>query len=147
MEFISVLEVKQVRVGTLEHEVTSISKPEDAYAILRDYLDEKDREHFVVLLLDTKNKVNAIHTVSIGGLNAAIVTPREVYKVAILHNAAGIILCHNHPSGDPKPSQEDIVITDRLCKAGELLGIEVLDHIVIGSGTNTFCSFKKEGHM
>ena len=104
----------------------------DAVAILGQYLEGTDREHFVVLLLDRKNKIIGINTVSIGSLTASICHPREVFKAAILSNAAAVICGHNHPSGDPTPSPEDKAMTTRLVEAGTLLGIQVLDHIVIG---------------
>ena len=103
-----------------------------------------DREHFVVLLLDIKNKVIGINTVSIGNLDSSIAHPREVFKPAILSNAGSILLAHNHPSGDPTPSREDIEITHRLVNAGNILGINVLDHIIIGDG---YRSLKEAGHM
>ena len=93
---------------------------------------QADREHFIVLCLDTKHNITAVHTASIGSLNAAIVHPREVVKVAILATAAAVIVAHNHPSGDPTPSEEDIALTERLVSAGRILGIEVLDHLVLG---------------
>lgn len=103
-----------------------------------------DRENFVVLLLDTKNKVIGINTVSIGTLNSSLVHPREVFKPAILASAAALILAHNHPSGDPKPSREDIEVTKRLIEAGGLLGIQVLDHIIVGD----YCvSLKEQGYI
>jgi DNA repair protein RadC len=106
--------------------------PVDAARILCSYLESEDREHFVSMMLDVKNRVIGIHTVSIGNLNSAIVSPREVFKAAILANAASIIVGHNHPSGDVTPSPEDVQVTSVLKKAGELLGIEVLDHIIVG---------------
>lgn len=106
----------------------------EAAAILRRYLQHEDREHFVAMMLDVKNRVIGIHTVSIGNLNSALVAPREVFKAAILSNAMSVVLGHNHPSGDPTPSPEDLEITERLRKAGEILGIEVLDHVIIGEG-------------
>ena len=90
-----------------------------------------DREHFICAHLDAKNRLISRETVSVGHLTAALVHPREVFKAAILANAAAIALVHNHPSGDPEPSREDIEITRRLVKAGELLGIPVLDHVVV----------------
>jgi DNA repair protein RadC len=93
---------------------TGISDAHDAVALLRRYLEHEDREHFVTLMLDVKNQVIGIHTVSIGNLNSAIVSPREVFKAAILANAASIILGHNHPSGDTTPSLEDIQVTETL---------------------------------
>lgn len=100
--------------------------------ILHEYLDGSDREHFVVLLLNCKNKVIGINTVSTGSLTSSLAHPREVFKAAILGNAAAVILGHNHPSGDPTPSSDDVNLTKRLCECGELLGIKVLDHIVLG---------------
>jgi DNA repair protein RadC len=121
----------------LVHERTEILKPvvedvEDAAAVISEYLAHEDREHFVVLMLDAKNKVLGIHTASIGTLMAALVEPREVFKAAILANAASIVVGHNHPSGDPTPSPEDHAVTEMLREAGKLLRIEVLDHVVVG---------------
>src|SRR5262245_39841910 len=99
---------------------------------LHTYLADVDRENFVILILDQKNKVLGVHTVSVGGLTASIVHPRETFKAAILANAAAIIYGHNHPSGDCQPSREDRAITQRLKEAGALLGIGILDHLVIG---------------
>lgn len=114
----------------------AISSPEDVVNILREHMDIEnlDRENFLVLCLNRKNRVNAIHTVSIGGLASSLVHPREVFKPAFLTSSAALILVHNHPSGDPTPSTEDITITRRLVEAGKLLGIEILDHVVIGYG-------------
>ncbi len=113
--------------------------------MLRRYLADVDREHFVLVLLDRKNKVIGLHTVSIGSLTASVVHPREVFKVAILSNAAAVIFGHNHPSGDPTPSSEDKALTSRLIEAGEILGMQVLDHVVIGDGTSRHFSFADEG--
>jgi DNA repair protein RadC len=99
----------------------------------------------VVLLLSPKNNVIGVNTVSVGSLTASVVHPRECFKPAILSNAAAIILAHNHPSGQPRPSQEDRVLTVRLVAAGKLLGISVLDHVIIGDGTSAYFSFADEG--
>ncbi len=115
--------------------------------MLRRYLADVDREHFVVILLDRKNQVIGFHTVSIGSLTASIVHPREVFKVAILSNAAAVIFGHNHPSGDPTPSSEDKALTSRLVEAGAILGIDVLDHVIVGDGTEKYFSFADEGLM
>ena len=123
-----------------------ISDAHDAVAVLRRYLEHEDREHFVTLMLDVKNQVIGIHTVSIGNLNSAIVSPREVFKAAILANAASIILGHNHPSGDTTPSPEDIQVTEILSQAGKLLQIDVLDHVIIGED-GAFCSLRRDGRM
>ena len=103
-----------------------------------------DREHFVVLLLNQKNRVIGVHTVSVGSLTASVVHPRETFKAAILANAAAIICGHNHPSGDCQPSKEDRAITARLVEGGKLLGIAVLDHVIIGD-ENKYFSFADEG--
>ena len=95
------------------------------------------------LLLDTKNRVLAIKTVSVGDLSSSIVHPREVYKDAVIASAASIIVAHNHPSGDPTPSAEDVAVTKRLIQSGEIMGIDLLDHIVLGDGT--FVSLKERG--
>lgn len=121
-----------------------IASPEDAAGILREYLEDVDREHFVVLILNTRNEPNSISTVSLGTLNSSLVHPREVFKVALLANGTAVILAHNHPSGDPSPSKEDIDITSKLAEAGGILGIPVLDHIVIGV-KGKFVSFKQKG--
>ena len=113
--------------------------------LVHTYLADVDREHFVVLMLDQKNKVIGFHTVSIGSLTASIVHPREVFKPAMLSNAAALILAHNHPSGQPQPSQEDRTLTVRLVAAGKLLGMAILDHIIIGDGTSAYFSFADEG--
>ena len=101
--------------------------------LLQTFLPDADREHFVVILLDQKHGVIGINTVSVGSLTAGIVHPREVFKPAILANAASIICGHNHLSGDPQPSREDRAITTKLVDAGKLLGIDVLDHVIIGA--------------
>ena len=91
------------------------------------------REHFLVLLLNARHEVEAVETVSIGSLNASIVHPREVFLHAVTTSAASIVLVHNHPSGDPEPSEEDLTITKRLVEAGEILGIGVLDHVIVAA--------------
>lgn len=124
----------------------NITSQNDAADIVRPYLEKQDRENLIVLLLGTKNNVIGMNVVSVGDLNSAIVHPREVFKPAILSNAASIILAHNHPSGDPTPSPEDVMITKNLMEAGKILMIDVLDHIVIGeSGLSV--SLKEKGLM
>lgn len=106
-------------------------------------LKDADREHVYALLLDTKNRLISAELISIGSLSASIIHPREVLKPAILASAAGIILVHNHPTGDPTPSREDIAFTQRFNKCTKLMGIDLLDHIVIGNGH--FHSLKEHG--
>ena len=105
--------------------------PDDVVALIGRKLRAESREHFLVLLLNARHECVAVETVSIGSLNASIVHPREVFRPAMLASAASIIVAHNHPSGDPEPSQEDLDITKRLAQVGELLGIGLLDHVVI----------------
>lgn len=122
-----------------------ISKLADAAELFRQFIGDCDREVFCIMTLDTKNQPTALHQVSCGTLSASLVHPRETYKLAILSNAASIIGCHNHPSGDPTPSPEDVELTERIRDAGSLLGIELLDHIVLGEGS--FISLKERGFM
>ena len=109
-----------------------ISTPEDVAAIMRPVIEVLAEERMYVMLLSTKNRVNAIQEVSVGSLNASVVHPREIFKAAILSNAAALILVHNHPSGDPTPSPEDVHLTKKLIEAGLLLDIPVLDHVIMG---------------
>lgn len=118
----------------------SISCPNDVDNLMRPRLAHLDRENFVVLLLDTKNRVMASPTVSVGTLNSSLVHPREVFKPAVKVSASSVVLVHNHPSGDVAPSMEDREVTKRLKAAGEVFGIEVLDHVIIG---DTFFSMKE----
>ncbi|WP_083486310.1 JAB domain-containing protein [Alicyclobacillus ferrooxydans] len=117
---------------------------DDAANILFEYIGNTDREEFVVMVLSTKHYVNALNTVSIGSLDASLVHPREVFKPAILANASDIIVGHNHPSGDPTASPEDTAVTRRLVEAGRTLGIDVLDHIIVGD-SGRFTSLKAQG--
>lgn len=110
----------------------AIRGPDDVLLHVRD-LTRARREHFVVLLLNARHEMQRRETVSIGSLNASIVHPREVFLPAILHSAASVVLVHNHPSGDPEPSEEDLSITRRLVEVGDLVGIGVLDHVVVAS--------------
>jgi len=135
--------VKVVREPQLPFPKPAIDGPAGAVEILRRQLPLEDREVFVAVLMDARNQVLGINTVSIGSLSASIVHPREVFKAAILMNAANIILAHNHPSGDPSPSKDDIEITRRLIKAGEILGIEVLDQLILTPSGHI--SFKDKG--
>ncbi|MBV9850109.1 MAG: DNA repair protein RadC [Armatimonadetes bacterium] len=123
----------------------AIGGPRDVANLLMPDLRYVKKETLKSLLLDTKNKVIAIKTVSVGDLSSSIVHPREVYKDAVIASAASLIVAHNHPSGDPAPSAEDVSVTQRLMEAGEILGIELLDHIIIGDGT--FVSLKERGKM
>lgn len=122
-----------------------VNTPLEAARLLMDEMSGLDREYFKVINLNTKNQVLAVDTVSVGGLNASLVHPREVFKPSLKRSAASLILVHNHPSGDTLPSREDLEITCRLCEAGRLLGITVVDHLIIGN--NNFLSLKEKGYI
>lgn len=110
----------------------TISTPEDVVRVVKPLLAGRDKEHFLACALSTKNKLLRIIEVSVGSLNASIVHPRELFKECVMASAASVVVAHCHPSGDPTPSGADIQLTRRLVKAGDVLGIEVLDHVVIG---------------
>ncbi|MGI5912118.1 MAG: RadC family protein [Syntrophomonadaceae bacterium] len=126
-----------------------IQSPEDVVTAVTGMNMEEmryyDREHFRVMYLDRKGGLLVMEDISVGGLNSSIVHPREVFKTAVKKSAASMILIHNHPTGDPTPSKEDIEITRRLMEAGQLMGIEVLDHVIIGE--KKYCSLKARGLM
>ena len=111
-----------------------VSTPEDVVRLCATQLRGLDREHFWALALNTKNRLLRMVEVSVGSLNASIVHPRELFKEAVRVSAASVVVVHNHPSGDPTPSGADLQLTRRLARAGEVLGIELLDHVVIGDG-------------
>lgn len=111
-----------------------IESSHDVADLLMERLRYEKKEHFKSILVNTKGEILSVDTVSIGALSSTVVHPREVFSSAVRKSAAGVIFVHNHPSGDPLPSEEDIVTTKRLVKSGEILGIRVLDHIIIGDG-------------
>uniref|UniRef100_UPI001CD44CAC JAB domain-containing protein n=1 Tax=Geomonas agri TaxID=2873702 RepID=UPI001CD44CAC len=119
---------------------TSASQVFDTFSFLR----HETKEHFIALHLDGKNRIVCCDLVSTGSLNQSIVHPRELFKTALLSSAAAVILLHNHPTGDPTPSTEDLEVTRRLKDAGDLVGIRILDHIVIG---DSYYSFAERGHI
>ncbi|MDX1931257.1 MAG: DNA repair protein RadC [Capsulimonadales bacterium] len=132
-------------VAASPEERTKIGSPRDVYNLLGPTLRDEPREHVIALLMDTKGGVLRQSTISIGDLSSSIVHPREVFREAIRCSAASLILVHNHPSGDPTPSPEDIAITHRLNEAGDLIGIELLDHIIIGD--HRWTSLREKGHL
>ena len=142
---INIVSIKMVKESSFLYQTRTISSPYDAYEMIREQLEGLDREQFIVACLNTKNEPTNISVVAVGTLNKAIVHPREVFKTAILSNAASIMAFHNHPSGNTEPSQQDIKLTNRLYEAGELLGIKLLDHLIIGDGT--FTSLKEKGYL
>jgi DNA repair protein RadC len=129
------LQMVKENIGTYDGR-KNMNSPEEVYGFFRDYTDmaESPEEQFYMLALNTKNQVVGVHLVSQGSINSSVVHPREVFKRAMLNNACSIIVAHNHPSGNPMPSQTDIDITRRLKEGGEILGISVLDHLIVGDG-------------
>ncbi|WP_126991174.1 RadC family protein [Candidatus Kurthia intestinigallinarum] len=123
----------------------TIRTPDDAATLLMSDMTNLKQEHFVVLYLNVKNQVIHKQTIFMGSLNASIVHPREIFREAVKRSAASIICAHNHPSGNPAPSSEDIDVTKRIQHAGEVLGIELLDHVIIGD--HQFISLKEKGFM
>ncbi len=122
-----------------------VTGPEDVNKLLKFKFQHESREHFYLMLLNTKNLLIRIEPISIGSLNSTIVHPREVFRPAVRASASGVILIHNHPSGDPAPSTDDLELTDRLVSVGEMIGINVLDHVIIG--TEDFFSFSRENYL
>lgn len=149
MKRISLISVKVVKEKTGLYDVptTKISSPQDAHTIIETVLalNSSTVEKFGILTLNTKNAVVGIHVLTIGSLNTSIVHPRDIFQQALLNNAASIVLFHNHPSGDTTPSREDIDITRKVCAAGEMMGIPVLDHVIVGDGE--FKSLRSAGLM
>ncbi len=116
--------------------------PKDVWQELKDIRNHK-KEHFIIFFLDTRNQEIKREIISVGSLNASLVHPREVFEPAVRHLAAQIIIAHNHPSGDPEPSEDDLILTKRLVEAGKILGIEIIDHIIVAG--NNYLSFKNKG--
>ncbi|HOW53625.1 MAG TPA: JAB domain-containing protein [Syntrophorhabdaceae bacterium] len=131
----------------LSREKTELSNPQAVSEHIRKILRKLDRldrnkEHFFLISLNTKNRVKFVELVSIGTANTSLVHPREVFRRCIIRGASAAIVCHNHPSGESEPSEEDISITKRLVEAGKIIGIEILDHVIIGQG---WSSMKEKG--
>mgnify|MGYP001382864007 FL=1 len=148
MTRINVYSLRLVKESSVAYNLEKpIVNPATAAEIVNRVFDMENQpnEVFAILCLNTKKKVAGAHIISQGSLSSAIVHPREVFKAAILNNAASIVLAHNHPSGDPEPSREDIETTHRLVNAGNILGINVLDHIIVGDGK--YISLKEQGMM
>ena len=140
----SVFEREKIREDAPSYlSTTRFTSPQQIYEIFQD-LRLETKEHFITLHLDGKNRILCIDRVSVGSLNQSIVHPREVFNAAIYSSAAAIILVHNHPSLDPSPSREDIEITRRLKECGELLGIKLVDHIIVG---DSYVSFVERGTL
>ncbi|MFM1651454.1 RadC family protein [Brevibacillus sp. B_LB10_24] len=143
MKRLNIISLRMVKEGSLSYQTNRIRCPQDAFELAQAFIGDEDREHCILLCLDTKNKVTTIQTIAIGSLNAAIVHPREVFKAAILSNSASIIIAHNHPSGDTTASDEDMEIGKRIKIVGELIGIELLDFVIVS--TTQHSSMKEKG--
>ncbi|MGE5485392.1 MAG: RadC family protein [Ignavibacteriales bacterium] len=137
------LELGKRAAAEAGHSRTSIRCPSDVGDLLVKEMKHLDKEQFRTVLLNTKNRVVGVEVISVGSLNESIVHPREIFKPAVRKSAAAVILAHNHPSGDPNPSAEDVNVTRRLIEAGQILGIEVLDHVVVGE--ERFVSLREAG--
>ena len=142
---VDIVSLKMVKEKSLMYANRSIKSPEDGYHLFKQFLGELDREYFILMCLDVKNQVTHLNVCHMGSLNSSIVHPREVMKTAILSNSCSIIVAHNHPSGHATPSPEDIEVTKRLVEAGDIIGINVLDHLIIGE--DDFVSLKEKGYM
>lgn len=132
-----------VRDRTVPLHTRVCRNPSTAADLFRAYIGDSDREHMVAIFLDTQNRFIGVHTIAVGTVDYCVVNPREVFKAALLCNATSLLLAHNHPSGEPTPSQDDIRLTRDLKKAAELLDIELMDHIVVGEAR--YASFLELG--
>ena len=133
---------KRLTEKIINKEITSINSCEDVFNLMKNKFIDTKKEHFYAILLDTKNVIISKELISTGDLNSSIVNPRECFISAVKKSANSVIFVHNHPSGNPNPSCNDKEITQRLIKAGEILDIKVLDHIIIGN--NKYFSFRQE---
>lgn len=124
----------------------AIKSPDDAAAVGKEFMriHEEPEEHMYMICMNTKNKITGVFELSHGTVNASLLSPREAFQKALLANAVSVIFLHNHPSGDPKPSREDVEVTKRLVEAGKIVGVEVLDHIIVG---DTYSSLKEKGYL
>jgi DNA repair protein RadC len=147
---VAIRQIKAVfEITTVSEEISTYLSPDTRYTTPSQifeafrFLMQETKEYFITLHLDGKNRISCLDVVSIGSLNQSIVHPREVFKTALLSSAAAIILVHQHPTGDPSPSSEDIAITRRLKEAGDIIGIKILDHCIIGK--DDYISFVEKG--
>ncbi|MFT9494352.1 MULTISPECIES: JAB domain-containing protein [Bacillota] len=143
-----IVRIKQeVKRGVSKFDTTKINSPQDAVKLVTQVIGDEDREVLLVLVLNTKNQVNAIHRCHIGSINASIVHPREVMKAAILNNGASIIIAHNHPSYDTLESEQDKEVSRRIKEAGKILGIELLDSLIVSNDEGNYTSLKEKGYI
>lgn len=139
----AVYERLSIGEGTSEYSAKVISDAQTVYALFS-FLKQETKEHFIALHLDVKNRILCIDRVSTGTMTGSLIHPREVFKTALLSSATALLLIHNHPSGDPTPSRDDIAVTEKLKGAGEIMGIALLDHLIIGEG---YVSLKEKGYI
>lgn len=142
---IDIVSLKMIKESSVLYANRRISKPNEIVDLLKIFLEDCDREKLIVCCLNTKNEPTSISVVSVGSLNTSIVHPREVFKTAVMSNSASIILAHNHPSSDLTPSKEDIDITERIKQGGNILGIKLLDHLILGDGK--YLSLLEKGYI
>lgn len=142
---IDIVSLKMIKESSVLYANRRISKPNEIVDLLKVFLEDCDREKLIVCCLNTKNEPTSISVVSVGSLNTSIVHPREVFKTAVMSNSASIILAHNHPSYDLTPSKEDINITERIKQGGNILGIKLLDHLILGDGK--YLSLLEKGYI
>lgn len=142
---VDIVKIQMVKERSLLYKNRTVHSPQNGFDLMKQFLGDVDREHFIVMCLDTKNQPTSLNICHIGSLNSSLVHPREVFKPAILSNAASIMVGHNHPSGNPEPSEADIMMTKRLEEAGDLMGIRLLDHLIIGA--DTYISLKERGNF
>lgn len=138
-------DIREIPKEYLNAVPSAIRSPQDAGKLAIHLIGDSDREHFLVICLNTKMNVTAVHIAHTGSLNASIVSIREVFKAAILNNASSIILSHNHPSYSLTPSPEDLDVTNRLVESGHLLGIDVVDHLIVNNKSSL--SLKEKGYL
>ncbi|MBF0378779.1 MAG: hypothetical protein HQK72_15050 [Desulfamplus sp.] len=147
-KFISIFRVTLIRDSHLQFEQKQITTSQQAQGILKRLIETQgnpDREQFCIIMLNSKNQITGLNIVSTGDLSSATVHPREVLKPAVLSNAASLILCHNHPSGNVDPSSEDIAVTKRIIKAAKIMGITVHEHLIISMYDDGYYSFADHG--
>ena len=142
--YVPLVKINMVREKEIPYAAEETNSPEKVAAFAKRILAGADREYLLVISMDTASKSTAVEIVSVGTINSALAEPREIFKHAILANAYGIVIVHNHVSGRCVPSDNDIRITERMEKVGEILGIVLLDHVIIGSG---YFSFREEGML
>lgn len=144
MENINLISLKVVKEKSIKYNFEPVTKPKDIFHLVKELVGDTDREYFLVIHVDVKNKPTSIEIAFIGTLTEASVHPREIFKSAILTNANQIIISHTHPSGSAEPSYEDRVLTKRLKEAAELIGIPIMDHIIVG---DDYYSFVENGEL